>query len=208
MHTLSLRMGLIQNISDSSLSQITLRYTCWRICLDLGYIHEVYVKDSTNWKNSEMWSKDTQRGSSQKCWKHDQHQPCQSPADQQGPAAVWRLSQEKRPTSARAPGRGARRGAVSALFPRALLAPAGDSSPESRSEWKPAARRPLLAAACLHPRSPSLGNGVMSPIWRLLGKPALSPKRGAGLGDRPTRTPRPMLHQPRAQGRRGGEGRR
>lgn len=44
MHTLSRRMGLIQNISDSSLSQITLRNTCWCICLDLGYIHGVYVR--------------------------------------------------------------------------------------------------------------------------------------------------------------------
>lgn len=48
MHMLSPRMGLIQNISDSSLLQMRLRYTCWCLCLDLGYIHEVYVKDSTN----------------------------------------------------------------------------------------------------------------------------------------------------------------
>lgn len=44
-------------------------------------------------------------------------------------SCLRRFSQDKRLTSARAPGRGDRCGAVTALFPRALLAPAGDSSP-------------------------------------------------------------------------------
>lgn len=84
-------------------------------------------------------------------------------------------------SSARAPRQGGRHGAVTCPVPMRPPRPCRSLKRSTLLRVETSSRAATANGSVSAPLgAPSQGNGVISPIWRLLGKPALSPKQGTG----------------------------